>query len=170
MGSTPPSDLCGVDQYSRGMGLETVVVAVGSSDENRLVEIIDTATDLAGPAGAAVKLIHVFEREEYDRIRGQLDIDDDDEVSPDEIAKRHVTIRKLGEAMDDAGLSYSWHGRITDANEQGDEVVAAATDLGADLLVVGGRRRSPTGKAVFGSTAQDVMLNAPCPVTFVRAE
>jgi nucleotide-binding universal stress UspA family protein len=152
------------------MGLDTVVVAVGSGDEDRLEEIVETATDLAGPAGAAIKLVHVFETDEYDRIRDQLDIDADDEVSPDEVAKRHVTIRKLGDAMDAAGLTHSWHGRISDADDQGAEIVTAASDLGADLLVVGGRRRSPTGKAVFGSTAQDVMLNATCPVTFVRAD
>ncbi|GGJ14137.1 universal stress protein UspA [Halobellus salinus] len=152
------------------MGLDTVVVAVGSGDEDRLEEIVEAATDLAGPAGATIRLVHVFETDEYDRIRGQLDIDAADEVSPDEVAKRHVTIRKLGDAVDAAGLTHSWHGRISDAGNQGGEIVTAASDLGADLLVVGGRRRSPTGKAVFGSTAQDVMLNAPCPVTFVRAE
>jgi nucleotide-binding universal stress UspA family protein len=152
------------------MGIETVVVAVGRSDEDRIEEIVETATDLAAPADAAVRLVHVFERDEYDRIRGQLDIDADAEVTPDMVARRHVTIRKVGDALDAAGLEHSWHGRLSDEGEQGDAIVAAAEELGADLLVVGGRRRSPAGKAVFGSTAQDVMLNAPCPVTFVRAD
>ena len=152
------------------MGLDTVVVAVGGGDEDRLAKIVTTATDLAGPASAAVELVHVFERAEYDRIRDQLDVGGGNELTPDEVAKRHLTIRKLGEAMADAGLQYSWHGRISDDGAQGDGIVAAAAELGADLLVVGGRSRSPTGKAVFGSTAQDVLLNAPCPVTFVRAD
>ena len=152
------------------MGIETVVVAVGGGDEDRLNQVVETATDLAGPANAAVRLVHVFERGEYDRIREQLDAGGGDDLTPDEVARRHVTTRRLGDAMDAAGLTHSWHGRVTEAGEQGDEIVAAATDLGADLLVVGGRRRSPTGKAVFGSTAQDVMLSAPCPVTFVRKD
>ena len=46
----------------------------------------------------------------------------------------------------------------------------AGADVAADLVIVGGRRRSPTGKAVFGSTAQEVMLEAPCPVMFVRSD
>jgi len=151
------------------MGIDTVVVAVGSGDENRVEQIVETATDLA-EAGAAVRLVHVFERDEYDRIREQLDVDPGAELSPDEVAQRYVTIRTLGDAMEAAGIEYSWHGRISDEGEQGDAIVAAAEELGADLLVVGGRRRSPAGKAVFGSTAQEVMLNAPCPVTFVRAD
>lgn len=152
------------------MGIDTVVVAVGRNDEDRVEAIIETATDLAGPAGAAVRLVHVFERGEYSRIREQLDVAADDEVSPDEVAQRQVTIRKLGDAMEAAGIEYSWHGRLSDKGAVGDAIVAAAEELGADLLVVGGRRRSPAGKAVFGSTAQEVMLNAPCPVTFVRGD
>jgi nucleotide-binding universal stress UspA family protein len=45
-----------------------------------------------------------------------------------------------------------------------------ARDVDADMVVTGGRKRSPAGKAVFGSTAQKVLMNAPCPVTFVRSE
>jgi nucleotide-binding universal stress UspA family protein len=47
-------------------------------------------------------------------------------------------------------------------------VVALAEELDADLVIVGGRTRSPAGKAVFGSTAQEILLESPCPVTFVR--
>ena len=37
------------------------------------------------------------------------------------------------------------------------------------LAVVGIHRRSPVGKALLGSTAQRVLLDAPCPVLAVRA-
>ena len=49
-----------------------------------------------------------------------------------------------------------------------DEIIDYLDDHDIDQVVIGGRRRSPTGKAVFGSTAQKVTLNAPCPVTIVH--
>lgn len=49
------------------------------------------------------------------------------------------------------------------------EILAAADEVGADLIIIGLRRRSPVGKLVFGSTAQLVLLDAKCPVLAVKA-
>jgi len=50
-----------------------------------------------------------------------------------------------------------------------DEIVAVAEEVGADLIVIGLRRRSPVGKLIMGSNAQRVLLDAPCPVLAVKA-
>lgn len=51
-----------------------------------------------------------------------------------------------------------------------DAVVEVAEETGADLIVIGMRRRSPVGKLVMGSTAQRILLDAPCPVLAVKAD
>ena len=122
---------------------------------------------MAEPAGAEVVLTHVFTDEEFDTVRSRLGVDETSEGStPDAVAERHTTTRALSEALTEAGVSHSVRGAVGD---HADEVVEAASAIGADRVVVGGRRRSPTGKAVFGSVAQEVLLSSPCPVTFVRS-
>lgn len=49
-------------------------------------------------------------------------------------------------------------------------VVQAATDSSASLVVVGVRHRTPVGKALLGSVAQRVILDAPCPVLAVKPD
>jgi nucleotide-binding universal stress UspA family protein len=51
-----------------------------------------------------------------------------------------------------------------------DAVLGVAAEVGAELIVVGIHRRSPVGKALLGSNAQQVLVNATCPVLAVRAE
>jgi nucleotide-binding universal stress UspA family protein len=52
--------------------------------------------------------------------------------------------------------------------EAGEDLVQLAGDRQADEVIIGVRRRSKVGKIIFGSTAQYVVLNAPCPVVTVK--
>ena len=51
----------------------------------------------------------------------------------------------------------------------GDAIVDLTNRLRPDLLVLGARRRSPAGKALFGSVAQTIILEANVPVLVVKS-
>jgi nucleotide-binding universal stress UspA family protein len=48
------------------------------------------------------------------------------------------------------------------------EIVRAAAETEADVIVIGLRHRTPVGKLIMGSVAQQVMLEAPCWVIGVK--
>ena len=49
-----------------------------------------------------------------------------------------------------------------------DAILDAAEKIEPQLLVIGLRKRSPVGKLIMGSTAQKILLEAPCNVLGVR--
>lgn len=50
-----------------------------------------------------------------------------------------------------------------------DEILRIADEVAADLIVIGIRHRTPVGKLFMGSTSQQVLLDASCPVFAVKA-
>ncbi len=54
--------------------------------------------------------------------------------------------------------------------EPAEDLIGIADTAGADLIVIGLRRRSPVGKLILGSNAQRILLDAQCPVLAVKAE
>lgn len=51
-----------------------------------------------------------------------------------------------------------------------DRIVGYADDIDARYIVLGGRKRSPIGKAVFGSTTQSVLMNTDHSVVTVMRD
>ena len=150
------------------MAIETILLAIGPGDADRIDRLAEETIDVAKPTGATVVLGHVFDRDQYQKKLDDLAFDTiADEVDPDDVAERHSTIRELVARLDEEGIDYEIRGAV---GPHGESIVELAEEIHADRVIVGGRRRSPTGKAVFGSTAQEVMLSSPCPVTFVRAD
>lgn len=75
---------------------------------------------------------------------------------------------QLEARLADEGIAY----RLVEyarGNSPSEDLLQAAEDEGADLLVIGIRRRSPVGKLVLGSNAQDILLRADCAVLSVKA-
>lgn len=146
---------------------ETILLAVGPHDEDSVERLAETVAQVALPTDATVVLTHVFTGQEFRETATALDYPDADASMVDEILGRHETVKHFEELFDELGVDWELRGIVDDIAEG---IISLAKELDADRIVVSGRRRSPAGKAVFGSVSQEVLLNAPCPVTYVHED
>jgi len=147
--------------------LETILLTVGPNDESRLDELGEAVLQLAKPTGATVVITHVFTPDQFHEIADELGVPDLAETEVNEVLERHESVRHFERLLDDHGVGYEVKGVVGDIS---DGIIDIAEATESDRVVISGRSRSRVGKAVFGSTAQDVLLNSPCPVTFVKAK
>ncbi len=147
----------------------TILAAV---DENRSSrEIVKVAGDLSEAFDERLAVLHVIPSEGADEHMQALrtfpefkDMSISDEMGrAAEFAETIVEEASLSIDADRIEI----HGEVGDPGEQ---VVKVADEIDARHLVIGGRKRSPVGKALFGSTTQSILLNANCPVTTVMTE
>jgi nucleotide-binding universal stress UspA family protein len=78
-----------------------------------------------------------------------------------------AAVRRAREVLEDAGFEVTLEESSGDPAE---ELVDLADDQDANMIVVGGRKRTPTGKVLFGSVTQGVILSTERPVLVVSAE
>lgn len=67
-----------------------------------------------------------------------------------------------------SGVEYETS-RPVEAVDPADQLLRAAYETNAELIVIGLRRRTPVGKFILGSAAQTVLLAADCPVLAVKS-
>jgi nucleotide-binding universal stress UspA family protein len=121
-----------------------VVIGVDDNEE-RAMACARAVADLPGdPSEKRVTVIHSF-------------TDNPTGASASQLASVRHAIDLLEERGIDAAVTES-------SGDPADQLLDVATDSDADLIVVAGRKRSPTGKALFGSVTQTVILNADRPV------
>lgn len=90
-----------------------------------------------------------------------------DKTKRQEIDDAEEMLKQLGKRFDDDGIENETHLLIRGL-EPGDDIVRFAREKGVDMIVIGVENRSKVGKLIFGSTAQVVILEAPCPVLTVK--
>jgi len=81
------------------------------------------------------------------------------------VSKRY---EELTQRLDDLGIAYATHEYVRGEKPVTD-IVTAVNEHGADLVVIGIRKRSATGKMILGSNALDILRESPVPVLCVKA-
>jgi nucleotide-binding universal stress UspA family protein len=125
-------------------GMYEVILAVDENEE-RSVSSARAVTDLPAAADEVnVTIVYSFRK------------------NPSGASATRVgSVRAAEDIFEEAGVAFS----VADVSgDPADVILEVAEDVDADLVVLGGRRRSPAGKALFGSVTQSVILHADRPV------
>jgi len=123
----------------------------------------EIGADMARLAGAELAFIHVIEPALVNAA--------DTGIQPDVfVASARETARRMIEdfrkrlPLQTAALDFVQIGNAAT------EIVNAARDWPADLIVIGSHGRGGLKRALLGSVAEAVMRQAPCPVLVVRSK
>ena len=75
---------------------------------------------------------------------------------------------RVQQVLSDSGLDTELKQFVRGKNAV-EEIEGLVETLGASLLIIGLRKRSPVGKLIMGSVAQELLLSVSCPVLAVKA-
>ena len=89
------------------------------------------------------------------------------ELKKEDIDKAESRLEKLRISFKPDGIPCETQAAVS-YQSPGEDLVRFAKENDMDEIIIGVRRRSKVGKLVFGSTAQYVILEAPCPVLTVK--
>jgi nucleotide-binding universal stress UspA family protein len=136
----------------------TIAVAHSDTDEGRAALV--AAADEAASRGTDLLVLHLVDEPTTDSAT--------DLVPVDEVEAATVRVRAVLETPDVPAVPWQLR-TANDGHDPAGALVDLLVETGAELLVLGSRRRSAIGKLIMGSTVQRVVLDSPVPVLVVKA-
>ena len=139
-----------------------VLLPVGGDAENVLAAA-DAVASLPNAADEVEAVIlNVYEGFEVSGEAGRVDSEDvwNEENYPE-------SVDAVEDRLAEAGVEAT---RRREHGDPAETISEVAAELDVDNITMSGRRRSPTGKMLFGSTTQSVLLSADRPVTVIIDE
>ncbi|NUB93376.1 universal stress protein [Haloterrigena sp. SYSU A121-1] len=150
--------------------MDHALVVIDDTDAHR--ELLAEAGRLAHDTGAKLTVLAWITPDQVNETADNLEVIEQMEGTsysePDSSSTAEQFARQIAEEVFDSfdeSVEYATDGIVVEESERADEVIATAEELGSDHLFVVGRRRSPTGKALFGDFAQRILLNFDGTVT-----
>ena len=124
------------------------------------------AASFARQAGAKIICVHVIEpivpTVGYTGMTEPLPLADISEQLEDSAASE---LPKIAECEECAGLELE---EVIVHGDAAAEIVRVAKERGVDLIVISSHGRTGLGRILFGSTAEEIVRHAPCPVLVVK--
>jgi nucleotide-binding universal stress UspA family protein len=157
----------------------TVIAAVDGEEIS--ANVVSTAYEIASGINEALVVVHVMTEDQFEAIRegpdligGAWDIpyaryeQPQKNYSKTDAESEAATLAEeiIAETLPEE-MNATPHGAV---GEPAEVIVDLAESSDANYLVIGGRKRTPVGKALFGSVSQSVLLNATCPVVSVMRD
>lgn len=137
---------------------------VVTDPSERAPELIREAGEVAEANDVPLRVLTVVSGEEYENDTSVIEsIGNVENVAyssnPAEYAKS-VASSAISDLLSDLDVETKAIGRsVQDGGERADAILSVADEEDCDYIYLIGQRRRPTGKAVFGDTAQRVILN-----------
>ncbi|QKY17349.1 universal stress protein [Halorubrum sp. CBA1229] len=141
-----------------------IIAAVDRSE--RAPSIVDEANELGQAFDEPVHVVHVLSRSEFVGLERTSVTDTGKSIPTDDVLD--IAEEFAREAIDEAGVDDATPVGLL--GDPADEISNYADSNDARYLVIAGRKRSPVGKALFGSTVQSLMLNSETPVVSIRTD
>lgn len=140
--------------------IKHALIAV-EDERDRMVPVVEHAAEIADALSATVTLYHVYEPEAFEAL---LDSRGLDSADPSELALDNQMVEEAAQILRDVGVGFTVEAATGEPSE---EIVSFIEANGVDHVFLGGRNRSPAGKAILGSVSQTVLLNSDVPCTVV---
>jgi nucleotide-binding universal stress UspA family protein len=90
------------------------------------------------------------------------------EFDRDDALETETQLQEVRDELSAAGVEHEIR-QLVRGMDPAEDLINVATDVSAEFIVIGLRRRTPVGKLILGSNAQRILLDAPCPVLAVKA-
>lgn len=144
--------------------MERAIAVVEATESAK--DLVREAGELAAGVDAELMLVHVTTESEYSERRESMaripniDVNYTVDEALDGAEKFAKDVGR--DVLSD--VDYEPVGRL---GEKGDEILALAEEREADHIFIAGRKRSPTGKAIFGDVTQRIILEFDGAVTVI---